>query len=160
VTVEPLRFFESIINAGAILAGFCGTFLAFRIQREASYYRQPVLDYEKGKAKDIFIGLTHFTSAFLLLILATLCAFTFGFIIPLLAIAGSFWALAQTALVVSGLVASLVFILSYFLDELIHYRVLSVNLVNDAREWRREWIIVIGALTITLACSILIYIFL
>jgi len=160
VTVEPLNFFESIINAGAILAGFCGTFLAFRIQREANYYRQPVLDYEKENAKDIFIGLTHFTSAFLLLILATLCAFTFGFIIPLLAIAGSSWALAQTALVVSGLIASLVFILSYFLDELIHYRVLSGNLVNDVLEWRREWIIVIGSLIIALVCSILIYVFL
>lgn len=157
MTIEPLRFFEAIINAGAILAGFCGTFLAFRIQREANYYRQPVLDYEKGKAKDIFIGLTHFTSAFLLLMLATVCAFFFGFIIPLLAIAGSSWALAQITLVVSGLIASLVFVIAYFLDELIHYRVLSVNLVNDAREWKREWAIVIGALIIALVCAILIY---
>jgi len=159
MTLEPLRFFEAIINAGAILAGFCGTFLAFRIQRESNYYRQPALSYEKGKAKDIPIGLTHFTSASLLLILATLCSVVFGFLIPLLALAGSSWALAQTALVVSGLVASLVLIIAYFLDELIHYRVLSLNLVNDAREWGSESIVVIGALIITLVCSILTYMF-
>ena len=158
MALEPLRFFEAIINAGAILAGFCGTFLAFRIQREANYYRQPVLDYEKGKAKDILIGLTHFTSAFLLLILATVCAIVFGFLFPLLALAGLPWALTQVSLVVSGIVASLILLIAYFLDELIHYRVLSRNLVNDAREWGSEKKIVIGALIVALVCAILTYV--
>lgn len=43
---------QSLLQAGAILAGFCGTFLAFRIQREASYYRQPVADFDTGRAAD------------------------------------------------------------------------------------------------------------
>ena len=68
-----------MLTAGAILSGFCGTFLAFRIQREAAYYRQPAVDYHGNKGKDVYIGLTHFTSAFLLLALATVCSVTFGF---------------------------------------------------------------------------------
>lgn len=157
---EPLRFFEAIINAGAILVGFCGTFLAFRIQRESNYYRQPVLDYEKEDAKDIYIGRTHFTTAFFLLILATLCAAVFGFLIPLLALAGSTWALAQAALVVAGLFASLILLIAYFIDEMIHYEILSTNLVNDAREWKGELLIVIIALIIALVCSLMTYLML
>jgi hypothetical protein len=32
------QFFGAVVDAGAILAGFCSTFLVFRIQREANYY--------------------------------------------------------------------------------------------------------------------------
>jgi hypothetical protein len=56
---EATPFFESVLAAGAILSGFCGTFLSFRINRESNYYRQPALSYEEEKAKDIYIGRTH-----------------------------------------------------------------------------------------------------
>jgi hypothetical protein len=154
---DPRSFFEAIISAGAIMSGFCGTFLAFRIQREANYYRQPALSYDRGDAKDILIKLTHFTSPFLLLILASLCSMAFGFLIPLLALAGSVWALAQTKLVVAGLVATLILLIAYFFDELVHYRILSPQLLNDAREWREELVIVLVALTVALITSFAVY---
>ena len=83
------NFFESVIAAGAILTGLCGTFLAFRIQREASYYSQPVLDFVSGSAKDVKINRTQFSLAFGLLLAATVAALIFGLVIPLLAIAGA-----------------------------------------------------------------------
>jgi len=149
-------FFEAIIGAGAILSGFCGTFLSFRIQREANYYRQPALDFSTGKARDVYIGLTHFTSAFLLLILATICSMVFGFLIPLLALAGSAWASAQTKPVVGGLVAALILLFAYFLAELVHYRIISIKLFNDAREWRREWAIVLVAMILAVAAPLVV----
>ena len=76
--MDNMQFYEAVINAGAILAGFCSTFLVFRIQRESNYYRQSALSYEQGKAKDIYIGLTHFTSSFLLIILAATVSMVFG----------------------------------------------------------------------------------
>ncbi len=81
-------FFESIVTAGAILSGFCGSFLTFRIQREAAYYRQPALDFATRKARDVEIKLTHFTAAFLILILATIICLLFGVVVPVLGIAG------------------------------------------------------------------------
>jgi hypothetical protein len=159
MNTDPLRFFEAVIDAGAILAGFCGTFLAFRIQREASYHRQPALSYCDEDAKDIYIGLTHFTSSFFILALATLCSMVFGFLIPLLALAGSSWALTQMAVVAGGLVASLILIIAYFLDELIHYRILRFNrLANDTREWGIELLIVIGALILAIVSFMAVYI--
>ena len=85
---DDLAYFAACLSAGAILTGFCGTFLSFRIQREATYYRQPVCDFASGKARDVAIGLSHFSSPFLLLILGTLLAAAFGFVCPLLAISG------------------------------------------------------------------------
>jgi hypothetical protein len=88
---DEQTFYAAVLSAGAILTGFSGTFLQFRIQREANYYRQPVLSYvegaEQGKAQDVPIGLVHFTGAFLLIIVSTLMAVTFGFVFPLLALA-------------------------------------------------------------------------
>ena len=43
------RFFAEVLSAGAILCGFCGTFLSFRIQREAGYYRQVAIDFHSGQ---------------------------------------------------------------------------------------------------------------
>jgi sterol desaturase/sphingolipid hydroxylase (fatty acid hydroxylase superfamily) len=137
-------FYESVLGAGAILSGFCGTFLSFRIQREALYYRQPALSYELGDAKDVFVGRTHFTSAFLPLVLGTLCSVIFGFLLPLFGIAGLSWAPREARVVVGGLTAALVLIAAYFFDELVHYRILSGRLLNDASEWRGEAIIVVA----------------
>ena len=140
-------FFQTVLAAGAILSGFCGTFLSFRIGRESNYYRQPALSFEQEGAVDIFIDLTHFTSAFFLLILASLCAVVFGFLLPLLAIAGWSWALARPELTVGGLVAAVVLLMGYFLDELVHYKILRFDrLIHDAKEWGDEKFIVTGAI--------------
>jgi hypothetical protein len=140
-------FFAAVLSAGAILSGFCGTFLSFRIQREAGYYRQVALDFRSGMGKDVYVGLTHFTSAFLLLILATACSAIFGFALPLLALNGAAWVASRRGLVVGGMIAALVLLGAYFIDELVHYNIVTRHLVNDAREWRAEWwIVVIGIL--------------
>ena len=141
--MDNMQFYEAVINAGAILAGFCSTFLVFRIQRESNYYRQPALSYEQGKAKDIYIGLTHFTSSFLLIILAATVSMVFGFLIPLLGLVGVKGTLITPQVVVAGLVASLVLLAGYLYDEMRHYGILGAQLVNDAREWGKEWPIVI-----------------
>lgn len=149
--LNPETFFGFVLSAGAILSGFCGTFLVFRIQREAAYYRQPVVDYCEEKGKDVFIGLTHFSSAFLLLVLATACSATFGFVFPLLALSGSAWITARPGLVVGGMIAALLLIAAYFIDELIHYQILR-KLGSDAREWKCEWWVVgLGLLSATVA---------
>jgi hypothetical protein len=154
---NELGFFEAIINAGAILAGFCSTFLVFRIQREASYYRQPALSFEKEKAKDIHIGLTHFTSSFFLIILAAVSSMLFGFVFPLFGLRGIGGALISPPVVISGLIGSLVLLGSYLFDEMVHYGILNQQLVNDAREWGQERSIVIVAILLALACATIAY---
>ncbi|MBI4463786.1 MAG: hypothetical protein HY647_03680 [Acidobacteria bacterium] len=149
---DSRSFFEAMIGAGAILAGFCGTFLSFRIQREANYYRQPAVDYQGGKGRDVNIGLQHFTSAFFLLLLGTLCSTIFGFLFPLFALAGSGWVLAKPSLVVGGLVAALVFVAAYFLDELVHYKILSCRrLGKDVADWKGEWVFVVVGVLLAVA---------
>ena len=135
---NPDLFFSSALSAGAILSGFCGTFLTFRLQREASYYRQVALDFHRREARDVFVGLTHFTSALLLLVLATVCAATFGFIFPLLALDGSNWFAARSGYVVGGMIGSLILLFAYFADELVHYRIITGRLAQDASEWKNE----------------------
>lgn len=136
------QFFAAALSAGAILCGFCGTFLTFRIQREAGYYRQVALDFNSGQAKDIYVGRTHFTSAFLLLTLATVSSAVFGFVLPLLALNGTACVASRPGVVAGGMIAALILLGSYFVAELVHYRILSGRLVNDAREWKTEWWIV------------------
>lgn len=153
--LNPDLFFPSALSAGAILSGFCGTFLAFRLQREASYYRQVALDFERREAKDIFIGLTHFTRALLLLILATTCAAVFGFIFPLLALHGSNWFAARSGYVVGGMIGSLILLFAYFADELVHYRIITGRLAQDAIEWKNEWWLV--AIGIVAAIASLVF---
>jgi len=80
---DSQQFFRDMIGAGAIIAGFCGSFLAFRIQREAGYFRQPSLENKS----DVYLGLTQFNSSFLLIILATTEAFICGLLIPLFGLA-------------------------------------------------------------------------
>ncbi|MFC7738204.1 hypothetical protein ACFQX4_20800 [Roseomonas sp. GCM10028921] len=135
--VPEKEFYTAVLSAGAILTGFCGTFLQFRIQREAGYYRQPALSYEEGRARDVFIGLSHFTSSFLLIILATCLALIFGLVLPLLALAG-LASFVTPKLVVAGLLAAAIFVIGYFCAELVHYGILNVRLLNDRREWGRQ----------------------
>ncbi|MCH8216562.1 MAG: hypothetical protein IH892_07295 [Planctomycetes bacterium] len=106
MSAEHSAFFEAVINAGAILAGFSGTFLVFRIQREANYYRQPALSFEHQDAVDVYIGLMHFTSSFLLIILTSISSIFFGYLIPLFALAGTSGGLFTPRVVVGGMVGT------------------------------------------------------
>ena len=105
-------------------------------------------DYDEQAARDISIGLQHFSSAFLLIILASLIASLFGITLPLLAFAG---AQVARSLVVGGILAALVLVVAYFACELIHYRILSNRLLHDSREWGREVKLVVVAVLVALA---------
>jgi hypothetical protein len=155
-TYDPLTLYGALLSAGAIITGFCGTFLSFRIQREASYYRQPAVDFATGSGKDVFVNLTHFSSGFLLLSLASLGACIFGVVFPLLGLAGVIWFLARAGAAVAGVIGSLVLLVSYFVDELVHYRILSSRLANDAREWGREWIVVCIGIAVAAGAAVLV----
>jgi hypothetical protein len=148
MAADASSFFSACLSAGAILTGFCGTFLAFRIQREASYYRQPAVDFTSEKGKDVYLGLSHFSSPFLLLIVASLLAVTFGFALPLLALADI---QVRRDVVVAGILAALVFLVGYFACELRHYGILNQRLLNDRDEWGRAW----GTVCITAAAALL-----
>lgn len=156
--IEYPNFFEAIINAGAILSGFTSTFLVFRIQRESNYYRQPALSFEDEEAKDIYIGLTHFTSSFLLAILATISSFLFGLIIPIFGLAGGIESILVTPpIVVAGLVSTVILLLGYFFNELIHYKILGNKLINDAKEWGNEIYLLIVTIIVTIAAGVISY---
>src|SRR5262245_59252122 len=110
-------FFQNVIDAGAIVAGFCGTFLAFRIQREAEFYRGPG---PWGAHNE-----QHFSSSFLLIILASLSSLFSGFVVPLFFMAGLRGSWLHPRVTVAGLLVSLILLLGYFINELIHYRILG-----------------------------------
>lgn len=144
MAIQSVPFFSAVVSAGAILTGFCGSFLAFRIQREAGYYRQPALDFVTGKAKDIYIGLSHFSYPFLLLIAASLGSLVFGVLLPLFGIAGVSNRVVSPGVTVAGLSASTIVLCGYFCAELNHYGILRGDLVNDINEKRGAWPILIG----------------
>ena len=154
MSVDHATFFSACLSAGAILSGFCGTFLSFRIQREAMYYRQPALDFASRTAKDVPILLSHFSSSFLLLIIASVLALGFGFVLPLLALAD---VVVSRRLVVAGMLVSVLFVASYFLCEMRHYGVLDNRLLNDRREWGKSKVLV--GTTFVLAVSIILLVF-
>jgi hypothetical protein len=127
------QFFQDVINVGAILAGFCGTFLVFRIQREADYFRNPSEDN---------IGDQHFTSSFLLLILASLLILVIGVLFPLFFISGVRWSFLTAEIVVAGLLSALVLLVGYFVDELVHYEIILRKWRTEFEDWNREWPII------------------
>src|SRR5260370_33842727 len=130
--VNSDSFFAAALSAGGILSGFCGTFLTFRIQREASYYRQAAVDFHEGKGKDIFVGLTHFSSAFFILLLATLCSATFGFVFPLLALHGSAWFAARSGLVVEVMIGVGMSLCAYFTYWRDQYCIITGEVLTNA----------------------------
>jgi hypothetical protein len=156
---ELAQFYEAALTAGAVISGFIGTFLAFRIQREANYHRQPVLDFNpkgsQARARDIDIGLAHFTSSFLLIALAALGSFAFGVAWPLLALAHWPPAITGPGPIAGGLIGSVVLVAAYFVDELVHYRILNCQLANDVKEWKSEWAIVVGGVLLAVVAFIL-----
>jgi len=154
--INAQQFFKDVIAAGAIIAGFCSTFLAFRIQRESSYYRQPDLSKKEGGV-DIYIGLTHFTPSFLLIILSAVFSILCGFLIPLFGIAGFSGGLVTPSFVISGLVAGLILLCGYFLDELVHYEIVLKSWRTEKWEWDREWPIILFILVLAFVVSIITY---
>lgn len=146
MATDPEAFFESVIKAGAIIAGFCGTFLAFRIQREANFYHSPGNQPENEQ---------HFTSSFLLIILATILSLVSGFLTPLLYISGRRWSFLTPDVVVAGLVAALVLLAGYFADELVHYRLIA-PLRTGWAEWRREALVWVTSLAIAVLLAVLL----
>jgi hypothetical protein len=145
------EFFQSVLTAGAIISGFCGSFLVFRIQREAEYYRVPRKHWNQQ----------HFTPSLLLLSVATIGAFIFGVCLPLLALAKACAPLCLRPLIAAGLIWSVFTLGAYIVDELVHYRILyPVKKVRftenatwlrriiklDAYGFRRERLVWIGGL--------------
>src|SRR5690348_13569560 len=124
------EFYSAALTAGSILAGFTGTFLSFRIQREANYFRD-------GQQQ-------HFTVSFLLLVLGAVCTVIFGVVLPLFAIANPSRAVSH-ATITAGVAAALIIVAFYFVAELVHYEVLKKL---DDSGWRQEWWIVPVALTL------------
>lgn len=135
------HFFEIMLTAGSILAGFCTSFLVFRIQREADYYRNP--------SSEGIIDQQHFTSSFLLVILATLLVAIFGVVFPMFYLAGISFALISPRSTVAGLLSAMVLLAGYFFDELYHYHILRKF---DKDGWKSEWWI----LAITICLSIVV----
>jgi hypothetical protein len=125
---ETEQFFRDIIGSGAILAGFCATFLVFRIQREADFYR--TANDPKGTERNE----QHFTSSFLLIIFGTLAALCGGFLIPLLFLAGVQCFLLSPRVSVAALLASTVLIAGYVCNELVHYHITE----KADPDWRAE----------------------
>ncbi len=156
------HFYEAALIAGAILTGFNGTFLSFRIQREANYYRQPVATFkegsESGRGQDAYIGLSHFTSSFFLIIVGALCSAIFGVLLPLSALAH--WDLLphSPACVLAGIIASAALVAGYFFDELFHYEIIKLNrLWQDVLDWKWEWAIVVASVLLAAAFWFLTY---
>lgn len=140
--------FSDMLSAGAIIAGFGATFLAFRVQREAEFYRVP--------GQEPF-NKQHFTTSFFLIIAATSVAVVAGVVLPLLALQelAPPWVTPRVA--VSGLLGSIVLIVGYFVDELVHYRIILGewrSRLDD--EWKRETPILYGTLIIATAVIIFV----
>ena len=119
------------MNVGAILAGFCGTFLAIKIQREASYHREPGGDNKTS--------LSHFTASLLVLVLATVWTSVFGVVLPLSVLGGSRMSISP-GLVTGGVFGGLVLLATYFVLELIHYKVFKIIEKDgkDQKAWKQE----------------------
>jgi len=128
------KFYEAALTAGAILSGFIGTFLSFRIQREASYFRFP-----GGRNRNQ----QHFTSSLFLIIVSAISSVLFGVLLPLFALAQGDHFAVTAATILAGIIGSLVVVGAYFFDELFHYRILF----KADPEWKNEiWIVVGGIL--------------
>lgn len=135
-----LEWFGIILTAGSILVGFCSTFLAFRIGREADYFRQN--------------NQQHFTSAFFLIIVSTISSGVFGVVLPLLALIEVKCILDSPKFVVAGMIGSAILVAAYFVDELKHYGVLDKL---DCCGWRNEWWIVVCGVVLSVIIFLLIW---
>ncbi len=155
---DPGRFYQAALTAGSILSGFIGTFLSFRIQRESNYYRQPFMyrETEKTKSESVHVGQSQFPSSLLLVILGAVCAVLFGVFFPLSAVAGWGPLTLRPPTILAGIVASLVLVAAYFLNELTHYEILKLpRLRQDLARWSKSDVaLVVGGILLAalLAC--------
>jgi hypothetical protein len=131
------HFFSSVLAGGAIVAGFCAVFLQFRIQREANFYREPGCAHQEQ----------HFTTSFLLIILASILSFGFGVVMPLLGLAKIDEAWIAPKVIVGGLLAAIFLLPFYFFNELIHFRIICKR---DDEFWREFWVVVVALIISTL----------
>lgn len=124
--IETANFFSEVIGAGAILTGLCGTFFAFRIQRESTFYSQP---YRKkdGTWEVSLIDRTHCTAPFRLLCWAFFASLCFGLCIPLLGMVGIKHPLVTPFVVTVGLFVAIILLIFYVLAELLHYHLFKCN---------------------------------
>jgi len=158
MTAEELgQFYGAALTGGAILSGFIGTFLNFRIQREANYYRQPVLDFndgmEVGTGKDAVIDLSHFPASLLLIVLSGIGSTTFGVLWPLSALARWGLFMSGPAPILAGIAGSVVLVAGYFFLEMFHYGMFRVH----RAEWKREWGMVAGSVAIAVLIFVITY---
>lgn len=124
--------YAAALTAGSILTGFVGIFLNFRIEREANYFRSPGSCVRNQQ---------HFTTSLFLIIIAALSSVVFGVLLPLLALVEPSKAV-RPATIAAGIVASIVLIGAYFIDELVHYEILWHP---DKEKGKDEmWIVVLG----------------
>jgi hypothetical protein len=141
---DTKSFIEAALTAGSILTGFVGTFLNFRIQREASYYRSP----ENPNTDQ-----QHFGASFFLIIFAAVSSAIFGVALPLFALMPGHYFVIQPEMILAGILGSIVIVIAYFFAELFHYRIIFKQyngkwIFNPDREgWRREFLIVALALS-------------
>jgi hypothetical protein len=138
------NFFGDALAAGAILTGFCGTFLSFRIEREAEYHRKP-------DSQPDSVSLSHFSASFLILISASVITMIFGTALPLLGLSGVTSKWITIKLITAGLFAGLALIVGYFAVELVHYDIRFNKLRSDKEEWKREMPIVIVSFLLALS---------
>jgi len=122
---ELSQFYGAALTGGAILSGFVATFLSFRIQREADYYRQPVLRYkpdeECGNGQDVFIDLSRFPPSLLLIIVSWFGSTFFGVLWPLSALAHWSPSMTGPAPLLAGIASSVALVAAYFFAEMFHY---------------------------------------
>jgi hypothetical protein len=143
------RVYEAALAGGAVLSGFIGTFLSFRIAREANYYSQPVFDCKQQKWKSAEINLSHFPPSLLLIILSWVGSTLFGLLCPL-------WALARRspspspALIFAGILSSIILVAAYFLVEMVHYRMFRFK-------WGSEWGLVMCFLLLSILLGFFAY---
>ena len=126
-TINDPGVFSAVMTAGAIISGFCSTFLSFRIQREA-------IDYRKGNRQQFSISLV-------LIILATVISLLVGVIFPLIALVKFNITWLTTRLVVSGLISGIILLVGYLFNELFHYRMFFQKYwpeIEMKDEWKRE----------------------
>jgi len=131
-TITDTNIFSAVMTAGSIISGFCGTFLSFRIQREAN-------DFRTGK--DGVISKQQFSISLILIILATIISLLVGVIFPLIALVKSNITWLTTRLVVSGLISGIILLVGYLFNELFHYRMLFQKYwpeIEMKDEWKRE----------------------
>jgi hypothetical protein len=135
--IETAKFFSDMIGAGAILTGLCGTFFAFRIQREATFYSQPYCN-DEDEWDVVVIDRTHFSAPFFLLSFAFLASLISGLVIPLLGMLGIKNFIVSPGFATGGLFVAIILLGFYIIAELQHYHLFKGNSKNTEEETEED----------------------